>query len=439
MLMGDGTVMKHITKILFGFVCGVFLCVAPVVANDQDDCQNCKDLFNDIGTDPNLCDLGSTPKDKCATITDNKPLATICSDSVEDWCAAYRKEEGAITADDFCQDTTYCTGGGGGTGGGGTGGGGTGGQCIDSCNIGQKIVDYGYQIRVDTTSCDASTNWRCETKIEYCEVVTGNPENLCTTGGSCEKNDCKYSDDLNGVVCDGQGGMDNPYCSCPDINESKKMLCFRLACGTDSNNENITCGSNLFCDLTHSSSGICRYKKQCSDCPKISDWDNSETPGYQVKITNTCNFTTGECNIETKEYRCAKGYYGRPLGLTGCEKCPDNATCITGATTFECKPGYYRETLQATSCTKCPDNATCDATTFKCNPGYYRATGEAKKCEICPVPSTFSENNYTYYADKKPDTDIGVTSCALAVGSTVEDDIGFYEIVNTQCQYQQGK
>ena len=417
MPMGDGTVMKHITKILFGFVCGVFLCVAPVVANAQDDCQNCKDLFNDIGKNPNLCDLGSTSKDQCATITDNT-LVTICLDSVEAWCAAYRKDD-TINADDFCQDTTYCTGGGGGTGGGGTGGGGTGGggtggQCIDSnCNIGQEIYDYGDTIRVDTTSCDASTNWRCDTKSESCEVVTGNPELLCATGGSCEKNGCKYSADLSGAVCDGQGGMDTPYCSCPDINEPKKMLCLRLVCnanpGPDSNNESITCGENLFCDLKNSSSGICRYKKQCSDCPKvISDWADYGTTGYQVKKTNTCNYSTGECNIETQEYRCAKGYYGKPdTSATGCVKCPDNATCITGATTFKCNPGYYRETWQATN------------------------------CATCPVPSTLSGNNYNY--SDVTGTVIGVTSCALAVGSTVEDDIGFYEIVNTQCQYQQGK
>lgn len=415
MPMGDGTVMKHITKILFGFVCGVFLCVAPGIANAQDDCQNCKDLFNDIGTDPNLCDLGSSPKDKCATITD-KTLVTICFDSVEAWCAAYRKEDGAINADDFCQDTTYCTGGGGGTGGGGTGGGGTGGggtggQCIDSnCNIGQEIVDQGDMIVVNITSCDASTNWRCNHTSETYPFTTGNPGELCVTGGSCEENGCKYSDTLNGVVCDGQGGMDKPYCSCPDRDG---MLYFRLVCnanpGSDYNNENITCGENLFCDLKNGSPGICRYKKQCSDCPKvISDWADSGTAGYQVKKTNTCNYSTGQCNIETQEYRCANGYYGKPgTTATGCVKCPDNATCITGATTFKCNAGYYRETWQATN------------------------------CATCPVPSTLSGNNYNY--SDVTGTVIGVTSCALAVGSTVEDDIGFYEIVNTQCQYQQGK
>lgn len=413
MPMGDGTVMKHITKILFGFVCGVFLCVAPVIANAQDNCQNCKDLFNDIGTDPNLCDLGSTPKDKCATITDNT-LYTICFDSVEDWCAAYRKEEGAITADDFCANTTYCTGGGGGTGGGGTGGG-TGGQCIDSnCNIGQKIFDYGDQITVETTSCDALTNWRCRTTTENYKFETGYPENLCGLEGSCDG--CKYLPELGGLACDDQGGMDKPYCSCPGINESTKMLYFRLACnantGFDYNNNIITCGENLFCDIKNGSLGICRYKKQCSDCPKISGWtDDSGFTGYQVRTKNTCNFTTGNCDIKTKEYRCAKGYYGDPrqdgLVLTGCEKCPDNATCV--------------------------------ATTFKCNPGYYRETDKEKKCDTCPVPSTFSGNNYTYYADKKPDTDIGVTSCALDKFSKVEDDIGFYEIADTPCPYQQGK
>ena len=411
--VGDGAIMKRITQILFGFMCGIFLCVAPVIANAQDNCQNCKDLFNDIGTDPNLCDLGSSPKDKCATITDNT-LATICFDSVEDWCAAYRKEDGAINADDFCADTTHCTGGGGGTGGGGTGGGGTGGRCLDSnCNIGQEIFDDGDKVRVDTTSCDAGTKWRCNTKIEHYEFETDSPKNLCVTDGSCGENGCEYSTALGGVTCTAQEGMDMPFCSCQD--RDGIMLYFRLSCnantGFDYNNNIITCGSNLFCDKTHGSSGICRYKKQCSDCPKvISDWADSGTTGYQVKKTNTCNFTTGKCDIETQKYRCANGYYGRPLGLTGCEKCPDNATCITGATTFKCNAGYYRETYGA------------------------------KNCATCPVPSTFSENNYTYtHADGEKGTDIGVTSCALDVGSTVEDDIGFYEIVNTQCQYQQGK
>lgn len=401
--------MKHITKILLGFVCGVFLSVAPVAANDQDNCQNCKDLFNDIGTDPNLCDLGASPKDKCATITDNT-LSSICWDSIEDWCAAYRKEDGAINADDFCADTTHCTGGGGtgggGTGGGGTGGGGTGGHCIDSnCNIGQKISDYGDIITVRTTSCDASTNWRCNTTSEHYEFATGDPETLCVTEGSC--GGCKYLPALGGVVCDGQGGMNKPYCSCSDRNG---MLYFRLACnantGFDYNNGIITCGSNLFCDLKNGSPGICRYKKECSDCPKvISDWADSGAIGYQVQKTNTCNYSTGKCDIETQKYRCANGYYGNPgTTPTGCTKCPDNATCITGATTFKCDPGYYRETWQATN------------------------------CAVCPVPSTFSGNEYTY--SDVTGTVIGVTSCALATGSTVEDDIGFYEIVNTPCNYQ---
>ncbi len=68
----------------------------------------------------------------------------------------------------------------------------------------------------------------------------------------------------------------------------------------------------------------------CADCESDTSWtDVYLYPGYQQKITRTCD--CGTCN-ESTAYRCASGYHQQTTTLsptcnrgfcTGCVKCPD--------------------------------------------------------------------------------------------------------------------
>ena len=422
--------MKHITKILFGFVCGVFLCVAPVGANDQDNCQNCKDLFNDIGKNPNLCDLGSTSKDQCATIIDKTKL-TICLDSVEAWCAAYRKDD-TINADDFCQDTTYCTGGGGGTGGGGTGGGGSN-TCPSDCTrpsvtyqeLGNDIV------KVSTRYCDASTNYVCRTKTENITLLTGKQFDTATADcvtGNCMDWDCVWTEGV-GTTCRGGGGGNRPFCMCALYNGNYlKTVAVRLGCNSTTNTGYNCNGiasaddmdsSPLYCDLTagtNAGAGVCRYKKTCStDCTNA--WNvtgHVQRKEYLYRLKGSCDYTTGscvsasgtvvsdfdyKCNHDNRAYEtapkatCTRMRSGKPGTCNGCSVC-DTATNawenVSGNPAYQQQYHYNFSPISGTDryqCVKTMDSQ------YRCNAGYYGNSGSSMTgCNACP---TLEQSNLT--------------------------------------------
>ena len=416
--------MKHITKILLGFACGVFLCVAPGIANAQDDCQNCKDLFNDIGTDPNLCDLGSSPKEKCAAVTDNT-LFTICMDSVEDWCAAYRKDD-TINADDFCADTTYCTGGGGGTGGGGTGGGGSN-ACPSDCVTPQ--VNYrelsGDTVEVTSRYCNASTNYVCRTKTETVTLSTEKWFDSAGDGGcsngTCVDWDCVWTEGV-GTTCPSLGaGGTKPFCTCTVYKGgSLKTVAVRLGCNSTTNT-GYTCnqgGSDdsdsnlLYCDLTASTNagaGVCRYKKTCStDCTNA--WGAISTrKAYLYRLKGKCDYETGSCvsNGGTVasdfDYKCdhdKKGYETDETGTVTCTGVrsgkPSISTC-SGCDICETSnkwepasnPAYQQQYHYNFSPISGTDRYQCVKTMngqYRCNSGYYGNPGSSMTgCNACPT------------------------------------------------------
>ncbi len=439
--------MKHITKILFGFMCGVLLCTAPCLADLSADekCNWCqKTMFPQLQklyqesygeNGPNKCGdssfdtemenycigIGATYLSECLSYGFSKMDDKIC----------YEFEEKDYTAKDFCIAHQKCeadvT------------------TCRESCPSSPTYRDAGDTVVVTTYECSKNTNWYCKATEKTFDVLDGAAISGCTDG-TCEKYDCHYNNVLHGVICR-DSSFQTPYCTC--IADDKEMMYIRLSCNSndsyDYENNIVNCGSNygLYCDMSvQGSVGMCRYKKECQNCQPIIDW-TSDGGGYQVYTTATCDYRTGTCNKSYK-YRCDKGYYGNPTSSrTGCKRCPDNAICDTpGTTAFSCAAGYYKASNNATSCTKCPENAKdCPAgsTTFECKTGYYKESTTATKCTNCPAPSSPSwpGNNYKY--SDATGTDIGVTSCALAVRSKVEDDGGYYEIIDTPCQYQQGK
>ncbi len=422
--------MKHITKILLGFVCGVFLCVAPGIANAQDDCQNCKDLFNDIGTDPNLCDLMSSPKDKCANVTDNT-LLSICMDSVEDWCSAYRKDD-TINADDFCQDTTYCTGGG--TGGGGSSGGGSSNTCPSDCVTPQVNYRELNDDTVEVTSryCNASTNYVCRTKTENITLSTEKWFDSAGDGGcsngTCVDWDCVWTEGV-GTTCPSLGaGGTKPFCTCTVYTgNSLKTVAVRLGCNsTDSSGYNChqsgkddDDSNSLYCDLTASTNagaGVCRYKKTCStDCNGA--WNvtgHVQRKEYLYRLKGSCDYTTGscvsasgtvvsdfdyKCNHDNRAYEtapkatCTRMRSGKPGTCNGCSVCDTTANAwenVSGNPAYQQQYHYNFSPISGTDryqCVKTMDSQ------YRCNAGYYGNSGSSMTgCNACP---TLEQSNLT--------------------------------------------
>lgn len=80
----------------------------------------------------------------------------------------------------------------------------------------------------------------------------------------------------------------------------------------------------------------------CIDCNGVTDWTNVTGQNYQHMCKD------GLICV----YRCKDGYYGSD---TLCTKCPDNANCPAGSTTFTCNQGYYKPGRSGTECKRCPE------------------------------------------------------------------------------------
>lgn len=130
--------------------------------------------------------------------------------------------------------------------------------------------------------------------------------------------------------------------------------------GCDYVTECATCQSGYALTNTTSTTGpFCQSNtlktccKTCSNCTSDTTWSAYVT-GYEKKVTATCS-CTGKCT-KSISVRCAVGYYGSGTlsssGATGCQKCPDNATCTGGnGYGYACNVGYYRS---GSGCVRCP-------------------------------------------------------------------------------------
>ena len=139
-------------------------------------------------------------------------------------------------------------------------------------------------------------------------------------------------------------------------------------------------------------------------------WTYEETCGeYQETPTGQLIGRLGYCHAVAEDnYMCGKGYYGTATSETsGCTKCPANANCNTGGTTFYCNPGYYKS---GSSCAKCPNPTTGagDGGNWSVSSGAEVGTGSI----IMGVSGGA--------------TSIG--QCYLANASVVTDNTGTYEI-----------
>ncbi|MBN1281529.1 MAG: hypothetical protein JW985_00995 [Alphaproteobacteria bacterium] len=96
------------------------------------------------------------------------------------------------------------------------------------------------------------------------------------------------------------------------------------------------------CDTGYHSAGYypeCYCEVDCTDSNcKDGDWlSHMNYPGYEEKINRHCS---DDICIETKSYRCYKGYFGNPTSfINGCEKCSiatgnPGATSMTGSTSI---------------------------------------------------------------------------------------------------------
>lgn len=191
----------------------------------------------------------------------------------------------------------------------------------------------------------------------------------------------------------------------------------------------------------------------CSKCDQdlmmAGEWNGTDYDTCEAMcqaITNTLpSYTAGDPNeygvyvYQTWTYEETCGEYvenpgGYPIGRLGsCHGVPED--------NYMCGKGYYGTATSETSsgCKKCPANANCNigGTTFYCNPGYYKS---GSSCAKCPNPTTGSgdEGNWSVSSGAEVGTgrvimgvDGGATSigqCYLTNASVVTDNTGTYEI-----------
>ena len=140
-------------------------------------------------------------------------------------------------------------------------------------------------------------------------------------------------------------------------------------------------------------------------------WTYEETCGAYVETPAGLAGRLGNCHAVAEDhYMCGRGYYGTATSETssGCTKCPANANCNTGGTTFYCNPGYYKS---GSSCAKCPN-----PTTGSGDEGSWTVSSSIKVGGNASLPIGASGGA----------TSIG--QCYLTNASVVTDNTGTYEI-----------
>lgn len=95
----------------------------------------------------------------------------------------------------------------------------------------------------------------------------------------------------------------------------------------------------------------------CDNCPPETTTTNGAYITIQHKYCD-CGGARPQCTNSNVTYKCAANYYGSAQmtngTLTGCTRCPANASCPAGSTTFLCNQGYYQN---GDVCTRCPADA----------------------------------------------------------------------------------
>lgn len=103
--------------------------------------------------------------------------------------------------------------------------------------------------------------------------------------------------------------------------------------------------------------------------------------------------------------------------------CQPTGTSCSACTSYKCNSGYYGTATSALSgCTKCPSNATCTGgnnSTFKCNKGYYKNGTSCSPCPFFRIPNNMIQTGTT--------SGIGataITECYIPSGSEFSDTSG---------------
>lgn len=145
----------------------------------------------------------------------------------------------------------------------------------------------------------------------------------------------------------------------------------------------------------------CYSTTTCNCSPIILQNPNTGiqmTTKRQSQTTCVGNTASAKCVSTTTSYSCISGFYGSPTNtLTGCNKCPENATC-PGGTTFKCNKGYYY---------------------------YFPDNERVASCRQCPLTGT-----------TKGIGAISITECYIPSGTTGRDSTGSYTYTS-DCYYAQ--
>ncbi|MDE6481825.1 MAG: hypothetical protein K2L25_03350 [Alphaproteobacteria bacterium] len=119
----------------------------------------------------------------------------------------------------------------------------------------------------------------------------------------------------------------------------------------------------------------------------------------------------------------ATGYSFAAVGDLEMTICAPTGTSCSLCTSYKCNSGYYGTATSALSgCTKCPSNATCaggNNSTFKCNKGYYK---NGTSCSLCPFFSI--PNNMIQTGTTSGTGATAITECYIPSGSEFSDTSG---------------
>lgn len=178
-----------------------------------------------------------------------------------------------------------------------------------------------------------------------------------------------------------------------------------------------------------------------TDCSSGTTWEEyiiGEGIGSSLgKCSGGNSSGMPECYVYSGgSYKCAAGCYGAAnytgTSISGCEKCPENATCANACQgcSFSCNKDYY---ISGKYCLPCPDHAVCSGgvSRFVCSNGYYKNSNYCAECPYSTDRSPASGNNLQRGSSNNA-TDI--TGCYQLSGYPFTDSTGSYNF-SSKCYY----